>query len=102
MKKETAKAEKLSRKQRIIYAVNSFSGKKERIAGGTVYAIANKENAEIKEIKPGLYGSKKYCPYCGRLHFVKSKNPSELNLYDCDCGAMFTGEYVTKLIRTKR
>ena len=58
--------------------------------------------AEIKEIKPGYYGSKKYCPYCGSWHFVKSKNASELSLYDCTCGALFTGEYVTKYIRTKR
>lgn len=76
-------------------------GKKERIAGGTVYTIANKENAKIKEIKPGYYGSKKYCPYCGSWYFVKSNNVSELSLYDCTCGALFTGEYVTKYVKTK-
>lgn len=82
-------------------AFKENGGKKERIAGGVVYTIANKKNAEIKEIKRGYYGSQKYCPYCGRLHFVKSENPSELNLYDCTCGALFTGEYVTKYVKTK-
>lgn len=91
-----------SRAELRMIAFKENGGKKERIAGGTVYTIANKKNAEIKEIKPGYYGSQKHCPYCGRWHFVKSKNPSELNLYDCTCGAMFTGEYVTKYIRTKR
>lgn len=94
--------EKLSRKQRVVYAIKSFGGKKERTAGGVIYTIANKKNAEIKEIKRDYYGSKKYCPYCGRWHFVKSKNASELSLYDCTCGALFTGEYITKYIRTKR
>ena len=91
-----------SRAELRMVAFKENGGKKERIAGGTVYTIANKENTEIKEIKPGLYCSKKYCPYCGRWHFAKSENPRELNIYDCTCGAMFTGEYVTKLIRTKR
>lgn len=91
-----------SRAELRMLAFKENGGKKERIAGGVVYTIANKKNAEIKEIKPGYYGSKKYCPYCGRWNFAKSENPSELNLYDCTCGALFTGEYVTKLLRTKR
>lgn len=91
-----------SRAELRMAAFKENGGKKERIAGGTIYTMANKKNAEIKEIKPGYYGSKKYCPYCGRWHFVKSKNASELSLYDCTCGALFTGEYITKYIRTKR
>lgn len=91
-----------SKAELLMTAFKENGGKKERIAGGTVYTIANKKNAEIKEIKPGLYGSQKYCPYCGRWHFVKSKNTSELRLYDCTCGALFTGKYVIKYIRTKR
>lgn len=91
-----------SRAELRMTAFKENGGKIERIAGGTMYTIANKKNAEIKEIKPGLYGSKKYCPYCGRWHLVKSKNASELRLHDCNCGALFTGEYVIKYIRTKR
>lgn len=91
-----------SRAELRMIAFKESGGKKERIAGGVVYTMANKKNAEIKEIKRGYYGSQKYCPYCGRLHFVKSENPSELNLYDCTCGALFTDEYVTKYIRIKR
>lgn len=91
-----------SRAELRMIAFKENGGKKERIAGGVVYTIANKKNAEIKKIKRGYYGSKKYCPYCGRWHFVKSENASELKLYDCTCGALFTGEYVTKYIKTKR
>lgn len=86
--------------RRIAFKENG--GKKERIAGGVIYTIANKKNAEVKEIKRGYYGSQKYCPYCGSWYFVKSENQTELTKYTCTCGAAFDGEYVTKLIRTKR
>lgn len=101
MKKETAKAEKLSRKQRIIYAVNSSSGKAERVAGGTLYTVANSKNAKVKKLSKRLYISKKYCPFCATWHFVKSENQTELTKYTCTCGAAFDGEYVTKFIKTK-
>lgn len=102
MKKETAKPEKLSRKQRVVYAVNSFDGKAERVPGGTLYTVANSKNAKTKKLSKGLYVSKKYCPYCSTWHFVKSDNPEELLKCNCTCGASFDNEYVTKLIRTKR
>lgn len=102
MKKETAKPEKLSRKQRVVYAVSSFDGKAERVPGGTLYTVANSKNAKTKKLSKGLYVSKKYCPYCSTWHFVKSDNPEELMKYNCTCGASFDNEYVTKLIRTKR
>lgn len=101
MKKEMAKAEKLSRKQRVIYAINSFSGKVERVPGGTLYTLANSKNAKVKKLSKGLYVSKKYCPFCATWHFVKSENQTELTKYTCRCGAAFDGEYVTKLIKRK-
>lgn len=101
MKKETAKTERLSRKQRVVYAISSLGGKAERVPGGTLYTVANSKNAKTKELSKGLYVSKKYCPYCSTWHFVKSKNPSELMKYNCTCGATFDNEYVTKFIKTK-
>lgn len=101
MKKETAKAEKLSRKQRILFAIKTLGGKMERIAGGTLYTISNNKNAKTKKLSKGLYVSKKYCPYCGAWHFIKSEDPSELTKYTCACGAIFNNEYVTKFVKTK-
>lgn len=101
MKKETTKTEKLSRKQRVVYAISSFGGKVERVPGGTLYTVANSKNAKTKKLSKGLYVSKKYCPYCSTWHFVKSENPTELTKYTCTCGAAFNGEYVTKFIKTK-
>lgn len=101
MKKETTKSKRLSRKQRVICAINSFGGKVERIAGGTLYTVANSKNAKVKKISKGLYISKKYCPYCATWHFVKSENQTELTKYTCTCGAAFDGEYVTKFIKAK-
>lgn len=90
-----------SRKQRVVYAINSFGGKVERVPGGTLYTVVNSKNAKTKKLSKRLYVSKKYCPYCSTWHFVKSENPTELTKYTCTCGAAFDGERVTKYIKTK-
>ena len=90
-----------SRAELRMIAFKENGGKVERVAGGTLYTVANSKNAKVKKLSKGLYVSKKYCPYCSAWHFVKSENPTELTKYTCTCGAAFDNEYVTKFVKTK-